>query len=166
MKLITAQEIHERLDWSRAIEALRKAHRGPRPMIDDYYLSHDAYGLFSRGVILPGFGAGVKIASIFPGNLSNDPPRPVEQAAFVVIDEQTKDLTALFDGPAITAWKTAADSALAASVLSRENSEVLLVLGAGPIARALVEAYLHIRPSIRRVLLWNRTEKKAVPPAR
>jgi ornithine cyclodeaminase len=37
---------------------------------------------------------------------------------------------------------------------------VLLVLGAGPIAKALVDVYLHIRPSIREVLLWNRTSSK------
>ncbi|WP_443146812.1 hypothetical protein [Pantoea sp. A4] len=40
--------------------------------------------------------------------------------------------------------KTAADSALAAKFLSREDSKVLLVIGAGPIAQALAHAYLHI----------------------
>jgi ornithine cyclodeaminase len=78
----------------------------------------------------------------------------------VLVDERTKAITAILDGPEITRWKTAADSALAARKLSRENSKVLLVLGAGPIARALTEAYLHIRPSVREVLLWNRTSSK------
>ena len=36
----------------------------------------------------------------------------------------------------------------------------LLVLGAGPVARSLTDAYLHIRPSIRQVLLWNRSPEK------
>jgi ornithine cyclodeaminase len=66
----------------------------------------------------------------------------------------------MLDGPEITRWKTAADSVLAAKKLSRENSEVLLVLGAGPVARSLTDAYLHIRPSIREVLLWNRTPSR------
>ncbi|WP_258394886.1 ornithine cyclodeaminase family protein [Pseudomonas fluorescens] len=41
-----------------------------------------------------------------------------------------------------------------------EDSEVPLVLGAGPVARSLTDAYLHIRPSIRQVLLWNRSPEK------
>lgn len=77
-----------------------------------------------------------------------------------MIDKTTKAITAVLDGPAITACKTAADSALAARRLSREDSRVLLVLGAGPVARALTEVYLHIRPSIRQVLLWNRSPQK------
>ena len=77
-----------------------------------------------------------------------------------MIDQTTKAIAAVLDGPAVTACKTAADSALAARRLSREDSGVLLVLGSGPVARALTEAYLHIRPSIQRVLLWNRSPRK------
>lgn len=116
--------------------------------------------MLSRGVILPGLGAGLKLASMCPANSHANPPRPVEDAAFIVIDEKTKTIEAILDGPEITRWKTAADSALAATKLSREDSAVLLVLGAGPVAKALVEAYLFIRPSIQEVLLWNRTASK------
>jgi ornithine cyclodeaminase len=35
-----------------------------------------------------------------------------------------------------------------------------LELTAWPVARALTEAYLHIRPGIRQVMLWNRTSSK------
>ncbi|NBA98091.1 ornithine cyclodeaminase family protein [Pseudomonas sp. R5(2019)] len=160
MKIVTAEQINAVLDWTGVLEALRHAHLGARPRIDDYFLGDSEYGLFSRGVILPGVGAGVKIASIFPGNLSATPSLPAEQAAFVVVDEHTKAISAICDGPAITAWKTAGDSALAGERLSRQDSSVLLVLGAGLVARALTEAYLHIRPGIRQVLLWNRTSKK------
>lgn len=111
-------------------------------------------------MILPERGAGLKLASIHPANAGATPPLPVEQAAFLVIDQDTKAVAAILDGPAITACKTAADSALAARRLSRQDSEVLLVLGAGPVARALTEAYLHIRPAISRVLLWNRSPRK------
>jgi ornithine cyclodeaminase len=97
---------------------------------------------------------------MYPANTSATPPLPVEDAAFLVIDENTKAIAAILDGPEISRWKTPADSALAAKKLSREDSRVLLVLGAGPIAKALVDVYLHIRPSIREVLLWNRTSSK------
>lgn len=160
MRLISAAQIQAVLDWDGMLEALHNAHLGPRPIAGDLFLGDAGYRLFSRGVILPGRGAGMKLASIHPANASATPPRPTEDAAFVVIDEVTKAITAVLDGPVITAYKTAADSALAARRLSREDSRVLLVLGAGPVARTLTDAYLHIRPSILRVLLWNRSPQK------
>ncbi|WP_322062921.1 ornithine cyclodeaminase [Paraburkholderia sp. J63] len=160
MQIISAQQIQSVLDWDGVLDALYRGHSGSRPTGDSYFIGDSSFGLFSRGVILPGKGAGVKIASIHPANGAADPPLPTEQAAFLVLDERTKGLVALLDGPEITRWKTAADSALAAQRLSSEYSEVLLVLGAGPVARSLTDAYLHIRPSIREVLLWNRTPSK------
>lgn len=160
MQTISAEQIRSVLDWDGVLDALHNGHSGSRPIGDSYFIGDAGFGLFSRGVILPGKGAGFKIASIFPANSGASPPLPTEQAAFLVLDEQTKGIVAMLDGPEITRWKTAADSALAARKLSRENSEVLLVLGAGPVARSLTEAYLHIRPSIRHVLLWNRTPSR------
>lgn len=160
MQFISADRIHALLEWEGVLAAMQDAHQGHRPVGDSFFIGDASYGMLSRGVILPGSGAGLKLASICPANADANPPRPVEDAAFVVLDEHTKAISAILDGPAITRWKTAADSALAATRLSREDSSVLLVLGAGPIARALVDAYLHIRPSIREVLLWNRTASR------
>ncbi|RMW09893.1 Ornithine cyclodeaminase/mu-crystallin [Pseudomonas amygdali pv. tabaci] len=131
-------------------------------MGESYFIGDAEYGLFSRGVVFPGRGAGMKMASLCPSNSRRDSPLPSEQSVFLVVDEDTKAITDILDGPMITRYKTAADSALAARIMSREDSEVLLVLGAGPVARALVEAYLHIRPAIRRVLLWNRSPEKLI----
>ena len=92
----------------------------------------------------------MKMASLCPGNDRRNPPLPSEDSAFLVVDEDTKKITAVLDGPTITRYKIAADSALAARRLSREDSQVLLVLGAGPVARALTEAFLHMpAPCIR-----------------
>jgi ornithine cyclodeaminase len=160
MQTISAQQIRSVLDWAGVLRAMHSGHQGARPLGGSYFIGDSSFGLFSRGVILPGLGAGFKLASIHPANSAASPPRPTEQAAFIVLDERTKAIAALLDGPEITCWKTAADSALAGRILSREDSAVLLVLGAGPVARALTHAYLHIRPSIREVLLWNRTPSR------
>lgn len=157
MRTLSAQQIRATLDWAGVLDALREGHLGARPLGDSYFIGDAAFGLFSRGVILQGRGAGFKLASIHPANGQANPPLPMEQAAFLVLDECSKAIAAMLDGPEITRWKTAADSALAGSMLSREDSAVLLVLGAGPVARALTDAYLHIRPGLREVLLWNRT---------
>lgn len=163
MQLISAQDIRSVLDWEGVITALQLGHLGERPVGGGYFIGDARFGLFSRGVILPGQGAGFKLASLHPANSQASPPLPMEQAALLVLDEHTKAIAALLDGPEITRWKTAADSALAARRLSREDSEVLLVLGNGPVARALTEAYLHIRPGLREILLWNRTPARLEP---
>jgi len=165
MRFISESEICQQLQWDSAITALYEGHQGARPAGDQFFVGDAQFGLFSRGVILPGYGAGIKLASIYPANALRSPALPAEHAAFVVFDEETKAVSAILDGPAITRFKTAADSALAAKFLSREDSKVLLVLGAGPIALALAQAWLHVRPSIQSVILWNRSPEKLKPLA-
>ena len=53
--------------------------------------------------------------------------------------------------------KTAADSALGADLLAREDAATLAVLGAGGQAKTHVRFHRAVRPSLRRVLVWNRT---------
>jgi len=109
---------------------------------------------------MPGHGAGMKVASIFPPRAGLNPPEPSEDALFLVIGEWSKRIELVLDGPELTRWKTGADSALGSQLLSREDSRTLLVIGAGPIAAALFEAHLAIRPGISEVLLWNRTPRR------
>jgi ornithine cyclodeaminase len=68
---------------------------------------------------------------------------------------------AVIDGTAITHWRTAADSALGAKFLAPPNPEVLLVVGAGEMAAWLVRAHRTVRPSLRRLIVWNRTMARA-----
>lgn len=158
--MLSVRDIRSVMTWERAIQALREGHLGARPSTKDLLLQNGSFSLFSRGVILPGYGAGVKIASIFPPNVHREVPLPTEDAVFVVIDEDGKSISYILDGPEITRWKTAADSALASAILSANDSKTLLVIGAGPIALALAQAHIHVRPSIERIMLWNRTPQK------
>lgn len=66
----------------------------------------------------------------------------------------------------MTFRKTAADSALGASYLARDNADTLLVVGAGGLAPHMIEAHCTVRPSLRRVLVWNRTAERASALAR
>lgn len=54
MQLISAQQIEAVLDWEGVLQALQDAHLGRRPLGDSYLIGDADYGLFSRGVILPG----------------------------------------------------------------------------------------------------------------
>ena len=66
-----------------------------------------------------------KLVSVFPDH------DPAHQAAIVVFDAATGTPTALMDGDAITAARTAAGSRLATRLLAREDADVLAVLGTG-----------------------------------
>jgi ornithine cyclodeaminase/alanine dehydrogenase-like protein (mu-crystallin family) len=160
MRLISTANFRDEMTWERAITALFHGHRGVQPRVQDILLEDGPFSLFGRGVILPGYGAGMKIASIYPPNSSRTVPTPMEHSVFAVVDENSKQIVAIFDGPELTRWKTAADSALGSRLLSREDSETLLVIGAGPIASALIDAHLYVRPNLKRVLLWNRTKAR------
>jgi ornithine cyclodeaminase/alanine dehydrogenase-like protein (mu-crystallin family) len=157
---LSVRDIRSVMTWDRAIEALRDGHAGARPSAAGLLLQDGPFSVFSRGVILPGHGAGVKVASMFPPNALRAEPLPTEDAIFIIVNEHTKSISCILDGPELTRWKTAADSALASTMLSASDSRTLLVIGAGPIALALAQAHVHVRPSIERILLWNRTLQK------
>jgi ornithine cyclodeaminase len=97
---------------------------------------------------------GVKIVNVFPGNGARG--LPALSSCYLLCDGATGVHLALIDGNEITARRTAAASALAASFLSRPDSARMLVVGAGRVASLLPEAYRVVRP-IERVDVWDRT---------
>ncbi len=74
---------------------------------------------------------------------------------------ETGEPLAVIDGTALTVWRTACASALAASYLAREDASHLVMIGAGALAPHLVRAHAAVRP-IKRVTIWNRTHGNAV----
>jgi len=101
---------------------------------------------------------GVKIVNIAPANA--DRGLPGLHASYLLHDAATGAPLALVDGDVITARRTAAASALAASYLARQDARHLLVVGAGRVARLLPEAYRAVRP-IDRVTVWARSSPQA-----
>jgi ornithine cyclodeaminase/alanine dehydrogenase-like protein (mu-crystallin family) len=101
---------------------------------------------------------GVKIVNVFPGN--NKKGLPGLYSLYCLFDAEHGTPIALLDGNVITARRTAAVSALAASYLARSEAASLLVVGAGRIASLLPEAYREVR-AIRRVTVWNPTPAAA-----
>ncbi len=102
---------------------------------------------------------GVKIATVFPGN--GDRGLPSVFSTYILCDGTTGRPLALLDGNEITARRTIAVSALAASFLARDDAASLLIVGAGRIGQLAAAAFSIVRP-IRRVMVWNRDQAKAV----
>ena len=103
----------------------------------------------------PGAALGVKLVTVFPDNPAAG--RPSVQALYVLFDGSDGSPVALIDGTELTYRKTAADSALGARFLARDDASTLLMVGAGGLAPHLIAAHRAVRPSISRVLVWNRT---------
>ena len=101
---------------------------------------------------------GVKVVNVAPGNAARG--LPGLHSCYLLFDATTGVPRALIDGSVLTARRTAAASALAASFLARSDSRRLLVVGAGAVARLLPEAYRTVLP-IEQVRVWARSMPKA-----
>jgi len=101
---------------------------------------------------------GCKLVTVFPGNAELQ--KPSVFGTYLLMSGRTGEPLAVIDGRSLTAWRTAAASALAAKYLAREDAAHLVMVGAGALAPHLVRAHTSVRP-IRRVSLWNRTRQRA-----
>jgi ornithine cyclodeaminase/thiomorpholine-carboxylate dehydrogenase len=73
----------------------------------------------------------VKVVTVFEGNLRGDTGLPSHLAVICLFDAATGACRAFIDGTYITAIRTSASAAVSARLLSREDSRVLTILGAG-----------------------------------
>ena len=105
---------------------------------------------------------GCKLVNVFPDNAKLG--KPSVNGSYVLMSGDTGETLAVMDGTALTAWRTAAASALAARYLARDDAAHLVVVGAGALAPHLVRAHRAVRP-ITRVTLWNRTRSRAISTA-
>jgi ornithine cyclodeaminase len=101
---------------------------------------------------------GVKLISVFHGN--KDQGYPSHQGVVVLFDAKNGKPLMIFDGLEITALRTAAASALATKLLSREDSELLSIVGSGEQAQRHIESILLVR-NIRQINIWSRKDKNA-----
>lgn len=102
--------------------------------------------------------AGAKILNVIPGNAGSR--HGVISGLFVLFDFETGAPLATMDAGELTAWRTAAVSALAANVLANRGATELAIVGAGHLVPYLASALTRVRP-IRRVNLWARRREQA-----
>lgn len=119
-------------------------------------------GTSVTSLIMPAWQAGryygVKVVNIAPGNAARG--LPGLHASYLLHDAATGAPLALIDGDEITARRTVAASALAASYLARSEAQHLLVVGAGRVAQLLPQAYRAVR-AVTQVSVWARNAVQA-----
>jgi ornithine cyclodeaminase len=107
----------------------------------------------------PGRYFGLKVVHVAPGNAALGLPGLF--ATYQLFDARTGMPLASIDGNEITARRTAAASALAASRLARTDARRLLIVGAGRVGGLLAPAYRAVR-AIDDVMVWSRDARSAL----
>jgi len=168
MLLLSEDQTRDALPFPDLIDALAEMFRSGCVMPRRHHHDMEVPGEPDATVLLmpawvPGGYAGVKVVNVVPGNSERN--LPAVSAQYLLSDARTGEMLALIDGGELTARRTAAASALAASYLARSDARHLLVLGTGRLAPNLIAAHMAVR-SIDEVTIWGRSKDKAEEFAR
>jgi ornithine cyclodeaminase len=163
MRILGYSEVVAALGFPALVEALRQMFRvGAEVPLRHHHAVPVPGGSDATLLLMPAWQAGrhlgVKVVTVFPDNRRED--KPSVMGAYLLLDGRTGEPLAMMDGPALTARRTAAASALAASYLARPDCERLLMVGTGTLASHLIEAHASVRPIVN-VLVWGRNAEKA-----
>ena len=151
-------ESEAHLNWLGLIAAIEAGHSRPQAAINDLILRRGGDTLLDRAAWIDGLGSLVKVATVVPGNAARG--LPTVNGAVAIFDDQTGILKAMVDFHLVTKWKTAGDSLLSASRLARKDSRNILLVGAGTVARSMVDAYGAIFPEAN-FTVWSRNTETA-----
>jgi alanine dehydrogenase len=113
---------------------------------------HEGIILYMPAYLKGSDALGVKIVSVFPGNLKVG--RPTIAALIVVNDASTGEPRAILDGSYLTALRTGAASGVATQLLARPGAETVAIFGAGTQGRTQLEAVCEVR-DIRRAWIYD-----------
>jgi ornithine cyclodeaminase/alanine dehydrogenase-like protein (mu-crystallin family) len=172
VRIISADDIDQTLSYPQLIDGLEAAFRAAIavPPRQHHTISQD--GSDATLLVMPAWDEsadaagerhlGCKLVSVFPDNATRG--EPALAGSYLLMSGTTGAPLAVMEARRLTAWRTAAASALAARHLARDDASCLLMVGAGTLAPFLVRAHRAVRP-ITRVLLWNRTRSRAIATA-
>jgi ornithine cyclodeaminase len=169
MRIVTADDINRLLRYDALIDALGDAFRSDieAPEKIAHFIPQPSGGE-AKVMLMPAWNQsgrrfiGCKLVNLFPNNAQAGKPSVL--GSYVLMSGDTGETLAVMDGAALTTWRTACASALAARYLARDDASHLVMIGAGALAPHLVRAHCAVRP-IKRVTLWNRTRSRAVSTA-
>jgi 1-pyrroline-2-carboxylate reductase [NAD(P)H] len=163
MKIIDKTQVHNNLCFTELIPLLKNSFSKPFHMPqrqvhalepNDSY-NHDAFAL------LPSWNEqviGNKMFTYFPSNQVNHGLSGLF-SKIMLFRRHTGEPLALVDGTSITYWRTAAISALASQLLSRTDSQHLMLFGTGNLAAYLLHAHISVR-DLNKITIWGRSAKK------
>ncbi len=163
MKIINTEQVQSSLNFAELIPLLKKSFSKPfhMPQRQVHSLApensdnHDAFAL------LPSWNdevIGNKMFTYFPNNSAKH-DLPGLFSKIMLFRRETGEPLALVDGTSVTYWRTAAISALASQLLSREDSQHLMLFGTGNLAAYLLHAHISVR-HLKKITIWGRSAIK------
>jgi ornithine cyclodeaminase len=163
MLLINAHETRDALSYPALVDAIDVMFRSGCVMPVRHHHEMEVPGeapgtMLLMPAWLPGAYAGVKILNLIPDNHLRALPTIYGQ--YLLSSARTGEMLALIEGGELTARRTAATSALASRLLSRADSQEMLMVGTGRLSLNLIEAHAVTRP-IQRFRIWGRDPSKA-----
>jgi ornithine cyclodeaminase/alanine dehydrogenase-like protein (mu-crystallin family) len=167
MRFISEAEVEHVLTPALALEAVLRAFQAlsaghvTMPQRSSLPVTGGAYLVMPCSVT--GVGLGTKLVTVHGDNATRG--LPTIHSSYVLQNDATGELEAVIEARAMTERRTAAVSALAARYLICPDARVLGIVGAGPQARAQLEAHTSTH-SFERVLIWNRSLEAAQKLAR
>lgn len=164
MRIIDANSVAKALPYDALIEALRSMFRDGCTVPLRHHHGVEVPGKAEATLLLmpawtPGGYIGIKMVTVFPSN--GEKGLPAIMGQYLLLSGETGEVLAMIDGQTLTARRTAAASALAASYLVREDAATMLMVGAGALAPQLIRAHLAVRPSLREIAIWARDKMKS-----
>ncbi|MBJ7537846.1 ornithine cyclodeaminase family protein [Marinomonas transparens] len=162
MKIISAEEVRNSLSFDALIPSLKAAfsHDFGMPQRQMYPLPGGTEEKHDTFAVLPAWTEevlGVKSFTHYPQNPEKG--RLTVAAQVLLFSRDTGAPIALVDGTSLTYWRTAAVSALAASIMAREDASSLLLFGTGELAPYMALAHASVRP-ISNIYIHGRSEEK------
>jgi thiomorpholine-carboxylate dehydrogenase len=160
---LTAEEVEKILDLDELIAEMRdalialSAGKVMQP-VRSVLTTEEPPGWFALMPAIHGDVMGAKLVTVFPRNAGTH--LHTHQALIVLFSARTGEPLATLDGRVITAWRTAAVSALATQALARPDARVLAILGSGVQARTHFAALRKVR-DFAEVRVWSRTPENA-----
>lgn len=149
---------HEAVAGARALQPPPRALRAGADGADDA-------GADDAGAVVPMMAISHELG-LFAVKVLADAPRnralgfPAQRSTVAVFDAESAECVALVDGRSLTRLRTAAVTAVATDALAPRETEVLALLGAGPLAAEHARALARVR-SFAEVRVWSRDRARA-----
>jgi ornithine cyclodeaminase/alanine dehydrogenase-like protein (mu-crystallin family) len=116
-------------------------------------------GWFAVMPVVAGDVMGVKTVTFYPGNAQLK--IHTHMAIIELLKRATGEPLAIMDGRLITEMRTAAVSSVALGALAPQSATTLGILGSGVQAHAHVQAFKRVKPELKNILIWSRTQAHA-----
>lgn len=163
MKIINTEQVENNLNFAELIPLLKESFSKPfhMPQRQVHLLAPENKSQRDAFALLPSWNdevIGNKMFTYFPDNNAKyDIPGLFSK--IMLFRRKTGEPLALVDGTSVTYWRTAAISALASQLLSKENSQHFMLFGTGNLAAYLLHAHISVR-NLKNVIIWGRCADK------